>query len=305
MCFDLVLRFQRRNPALPPLESRSSRRTDRVDFPSPKPPPEAGLRVVTPATTWKFVLMISFAKRLLVGVLALAASGTAQHLSAEFSPNPAVPGGSVTFTITDASRSGLILSSSCGFFTIRHANLDGPPVGPLVACPQVLVPVAANGSFSFTWDQKDANGKPVGPGRYWFEATAYIPRLARFVTEQFCLSIQGPDEPALTGGVAQVGKTTGLTIFSPNDPGALYLAVVSLSSNRPITVVGLDTCVSPPLFVTPLVNALGILDASGQANLAVQVPNLPELAFQGFHVQALLASRRFRITNGLSFSIRR
>ena len=98
----------------------------------------------TPATTWKFVLMIPFAKRLLVGVLALAASGTAQHLSAEFSPNPAVPGGSVTFTITDASYSGLILSSSCGFFTIRHANLDGPPVGPSVPCPQVLVPVGAN-----------------------------------------------------------------------------------------------------------------------------------------------------------------
>ncbi len=250
--------------------------------------------------------MISFAKRLLVGVLALAASGTAQHLSAEFSPNPAAPGAPVTFTITDASRSGLILSSSCGFFTIRHANLDGPPVGPSVACPQVLVPVGANGSFSFTWDQKDANGNPVGPGRYWFEARAFVPRLRRFVTEQFCLSIQGPDEPALiAGGVAQVGKTTGLTINSPKDDGALYLAVVSLSSNRPITVVGLDTCVSPPLFVTPLVNALGILDASGQANLAVRVPNLPELAFHGFHVQALLASRRFRITNGLSFSIRR
>lgn len=249
--------------------------------------------------------MISFAMRLLTAVLALAASGTAQLLSAEFSPNPAVPGGSVTFTITDASRSGLILSSSCGFFTIRHANLDGPPVGPSVVCPQVLVPVAANGSFSFTWDQKDANGNPVGPGRYWFEARAYVPRLARFVTEQFCLSIQAPSEPALSaGGVAQVGVATGLTIFSPSDPGALYLAAVSLSSNRPITVVGLDTCLSPPLFVTPLVNGLGILDANGQANLAVQVPNLPELAFHGFHVQALLASNKFRITNGLSFSIR-
>ena len=250
--------------------------------------------------------MISFAKRLLVGALALAASGTAQHLSGEFSPNPAVPGVPVTFTLTDATRAGLVLSSSCGFFTIHRGTQDGPIVGLSVACPTVLVPVSASGSFSFTWDQRDGNGKPVGPGRYWFEARAFAPGLGLFVTEYFCLSVQELGKPALTAsGMAQVGKTTALTIHSPNDPGALYLAVVSLSSNSPITVVGLETCVSPPLFVTPLVNALGVLDASGQASLAVRVPNWPGLAFAGFHVQALLASRSFRLTNDLSFSIRR
>ena len=241
----------------------------------------------------------------LVSALGLAAGGAAQDLSGEFSPNPAPPGAPVTFTLTDATGQGLILSSSCGFFTIHQGTQDGPTVGLSIACPQVQVSVPANGSFSFTWDQRDANGNPVPQGRYWFEARAWDPGLAQMLTEFFCLSIQRPDEPALTaGGVAQVGKTTALTINSPNDPGAPYLAFVSLSSNRPFSAFGLDTCLSLPIFVSPLVKAFGFLGSSGQANLAVRVPNLPGLSFEGFHVQALVAGSVWRLTNDLSFSIR-
>ncbi len=239
----------------------------------------------------------------LIATLGFAVGATAQEFSAEFSPNPAPPGAQVTFTVTDATGQGLILPSPC-FVTIHRGTQDGPIVGLSVACPQVLVPVPPNGSYSFTWDQRDENGKLVPPGRYWFAAQQAID----FGEDDFfCLSIQGPEEPALTAKVAaEVGRTTALMINSPNDAGALYLAALSMSSNSPLSVFGLDTCLSPPIFISPLVRPIGFLGSSGQANLAVRIPKIPGLSFQGFHVQALIIGngRAWRLTNGLSFSIR-
>lgn len=242
---------------------------------------------------------------LLVG-LGLVSSPTAQrNLSGEFSPNPAAPGEPVTFTLTDASGQGMFLPSSCGFFTIYVGTQEGPVVGPSVVCPQVIIPVEPNGSFSFTWDQKDASGNPVPPGRYWFQAHVSGGVTPTIFTEWFCLSIQGPGEPALTAaGPAEVGGTTFMTISSASDTGAPYLAAMSLSSNNPFSSLGLDTCLSQPIFIVPGVDALGTLGPNGEAVLAVEIPNIPQLAYLGFHVQAVIGGRVLHLTNDLSFSIR-
>lgn len=251
--------------------------------------------------------MTTLAKRLsmLAGALGLAAGVAAQDLSGELSPNPAAPGEPVAFTITDATGQGLTLSSPCSFFTIHQGAQDGPDVGLSVACPAVLVGVEPHGSYGFTWDQRDRDGNLVPPGRYWFQAQAWEPGFGRLLTEWFCLSIQGPDEPALrAAGPARVGETTPMKLSSTADAGAPYLAALSLSSNDPVSAFGLETCLSLPVFVTFLVHPFGFLDASGQSDLAVQVPDIPQIRSLGFHVQALVAGRVWRMTNDLSFSIR-
>ena len=243
---------------------------------------------------------------------------SAQAVAGSFSPNPVAPGTPVTFTGTDATGLGLNLPSSCTWFTIHQGTPAGPVVPLGIGCPAVIVPIAPNGSFSFTWDQLDASGALVAPGLYWFETFVFDPGFTTTFTDFFCISIQPATAPSLVQTslgpfIAKVGQSTGLTISSAGDPGRSYVTALSLTSNNPINLFGLQFCLSPDVLlnislVNPgsvMTNSIGFLDAAGNSSgLTVNIPNDPSLAFQGFHTQALISGALgFKLTNDLSFTI--
>ena len=182
--------------------------------------------------------------------MCLAASSGAQAVAGSFSPNPVTPGAPVTFTGTDATGLGLNLPSPCTWFTIHQGTPTGPVVQLGIGCPAVIVPVAPNGTFFFTWDQLDASGALVAPGLYWFETFVFDPSFGATFTDFFCISIQPAGDPSLVmNGVVKVGQSTGLTVNSPADPNRPYLTALSLTSNTPFALSGLQFCLSiDPLF---------------------------------------------------------
>jgi hypothetical protein len=230
----------------------------------------------------------------------------AQTIAGSFSPNPVAPGALVTFTGTDAGGQGIHLPSPCTWLRIHAGSQTGPIVNLGLSCPSVLVPVAANGTFSFTWDQRDDTGQLVAPGKYWCEVLAYDNGFTTAYRDWFCLSIQPPGAPAITAaGPARIGLNTPLQITAPGQGGAIWVAAASLSSNVPIVVPGLDICLSNPLFFGPFTTPVGGLDASGNSSgLELVVPNAPFVLWQGLHVQALLfGANGLLVTNDLSFTI--
>lgn len=234
-----------------------------------------------------------------------AAAVSAQTVSVQFSPNPAPPGTPVTITGTDATGQGLTLPSPCGWVRIYQGSQTGPFVGPLVGCIQVLVPVAPNGSFSLQWDQQDQNGRNVPPGTYWVETRVFDANF-NVRTDWFCLSVQGAGVPALTAaGNAVVGQSTALQVNAPNAPAGFWFAAASLSSNNPISVLGLNTCLSTPITGDVFTNPFGQLDAAGQsAGIALNIPNLAPLRYLGLQLQALVVGGPgLQLTNALSFTI--
>ena len=243
---------------------------------------------------------------LLVALSALAAPAGAQAIAGSFSPNPVAPGVPFTLTITDATGQGLTLSSPCTWFQIHQGAQTGPFVSINVACPAVLVPVPPNGTYAFTWDQRDDTGQLVPPGTYWFDAHAWSSGFTTLYRDWFCISIQPPGEPALTAaGAAHLGQNTPLQISAPAQANALYIAAASLSSNDPITVPGLATCLSAPIFIGPFTAPVGALDGGGSSNgLELIVPAAPSALWQGLHVQALLLGNNgLALTNDLSFTV--
>jgi hypothetical protein len=220
----------------------------------------------------------------------------------------------VTLTGTDATGAGLQLPSPCTWFQIHQGTPTGPIVPLGIGCPTVIVPVLPNGSFSFTWDQKDASGAFVPPGDYWFRTSAWDGGFTTLYVDWHCISIQPAGAPALSSSTpAKVGASLDLALSSPAHPGALYVAAASVTSNLPIPLPGKLTCLSPDgLFALSLVptstvflNFQGALDGAGQATgLAVAVPAMPSLAYQSLKVQAVLVTPAgYTATNGLSFAI--
>jgi hypothetical protein len=241
---------------------------------------------------------------------ALALATGAQNISGEFSPNPVAPGVPVTLTITDATGAGLNLSSSCTWFTIHQGTQAGPVVPLGIFCPAVIVPVPPNGSFSFTWDQTDDTGSLVAPGLYWFEARAFDAGFGTVFVDWFCISIQPATDPALTVVTPpQVGMSMTVDLDAPLAPNAPFLIAASRTSNTPFSFLGLQFCLSPDaLFLSSLAGgfggAIGALDGSGHASVSFLLPANPAIAFQGFHLQALLASGGvFQNTNDLSLVV--
>lgn len=246
--------------------------------------------------------------------LCLAGAVRAQAVAGSFTPNPAPPGAAITFTGTDSTGGGLNLPSPCTWYRIRPGTPAAPPLSLGIGCPAVIVPVAPNGTFSFSWDQTDSSGTLVPPGLYWVETFVFDPSFSTTFTDFFCISIQPAGAPALVqNSPAQVGQSASLTISSPAHPGAAYLTALSATSNTPFTLFGQLFCLSPDnLFNISILNPasvmsswFGFLDATGTSSgLAVDVPADPSLAYLGFHAQAVIAGPAgFVLTNDLSFTI--
>jgi hypothetical protein len=243
---------------------------------------------------------------ILIAIPLLAATAPAQAVAGSFSPNPVAPGVPVTLTCTDATGQGLNLPSPCTWYEIHQGSQAGPVVPLGIGCPAVIVPIAPNGTFQFTWDQLDANGRLVPPGLYWFETRAWDPQFSVLHTNWFCISIQPPGAPALTAaGPARRGQATALSIAAPTEPGAVWIAAAAFTSNTPFSIFGLDTCLSLPAFLDPIMAPIGALDGNGNSSgMALVIPNSPVVLWQSLHVQALLVGNSgLRLTNDLSFTV--
>jgi len=234
--------------------------------------------------------------------LLLIAGLSAQTVAGSFSPNPVAPGVPVTFTGTDAAGQGVNLPSPCGWYRIHQGSQTGPVVPLGIFCIQVIVPVAPNGTFSFTWNQRDATGQFVPPGTYWFETRVWDAGFQTMSIDWFSISIQPAGVPALTAsGPARLGLPTPLTVTAPSEPGALYIVAASLTSNTPIP----GTFLSDPLFFEPFTSPIGVLDGSGSSSgLALLVPGSPVALYQGIHVQSLIfGASSWLLTNDVSFTV--
>ena len=199
-----------------------------------------------------------------------------------------------------------MLPSPCGWYRIHQGGQTGPIVPLGQFCLQVLVPVAANGTFSFNWNQRDSTGALVPPGSYWFEVRTYDAGFAGIRTDWFPVSIQSPPTPALTAtGPARVGMVTPMQISAPLEPGAVYAAALAFTSNVPLVVLGLQSDLDASLTFDFLQAPVGALDAAGQsAGLALAVPNSPFALWQGAHVQALIAGTAgLQLTNSIAFTV--
>jgi len=238
--------------------------------------------------------------------VALAAAAPAQAIAGSFQPNPAPPGVPITLTCTDTTGLGAVLPSPCTWFTIHRGGQTGPIVPLGLFCPAVLVPVAPNGTFSFTWNQRDDLGALVPPDSYWFEVRTFDTGFTGVRTDWFCISIQPANAPALTAaGPARIGQVTPLQLSAPLEPGAPFIAALAFSSNVPLVVFGLQSCLDASLSLDFLIAPIGALDALGQsAGLALSVPNTPFALWQGAHVQALLAGTAgLQLTNSVAFTV--
>jgi len=255
--------------------------------------------------------------RALVLPLLLPAALTAQTVAGSFAPNPAPIGQPITFTGTDATGAGFSIGTPCIWLRIHDGTPDGPLLQLNVGCGQIVVPVGPHGSHQVTWDQTKLVGNQLvqaPPGRYWFEAQVFVG--STVTTDWFCATIQdplNPSEPALSAPSApRVGQPAPLALAAPADAGATYVALAALSSNRPFDVGPLSFCLSSdPLLraslranATVFANGVGSLDGTGQASgLALLVPNDPQVAFRGLHVQALvLGSGGPRLSNDLALT---
>jgi hypothetical protein len=233
----------------------------------------------------------------------LTAGLSAQTVAGSFSPNPVAPGVPVTFTGTDASGHGVNLPSPCGWYRIHQGSQTGPIVNLGIFCIQVIVPVAPNGTFSFTWNQRDSTSQFVPPGTYWFETRVWDSGFTTLSIDWFCISIQPAGAPALTAsGPARLGLSTPLQVSAPSEPGALWIVAASLSSNNPIFP---GACLSDPIFFEPFTAPIGVLDGSGlSSGLALLVPGSPVALYQGIHVQSLIfGASSLLLTNDVSFTV--
>lgn len=243
--------------------------------------------------------------------VASSAAG-AQRLAGHFSPNPALPGEPVTLTLTDATGGGF--HWGCDLEMIRVGEQDGPVVTVASGCNGALFFTPPDGSRVVGWDQNDVDGNPAAPGRYWFRARSFAPGDFALSVDWFCLSIQDANAPALRlVDDTRVGEATELQLTAPNEPFAPFLVLASITSNHPLSLPGLDLCLTPDLLfavtlaaaVSPVFEpGLGWLDGAGAAVVRAAIPDDPSLSFQGFHVQALLATAAGIVaTNDLSLTI--
>lgn len=238
-------------------------------------------------------------------LLSFAAPLAAQNLAGEFTPSVAPIGTPVTFTITDSTGQGLNLPSMCTWYAIFQGSQTGPRLTLPGFCLTVLVPVAPGGSASYTWDQRD-NGSQVPAGNYWFRASVWDSTISRQFIDWFCLTLVDPGDPTFTmQAPAQLGQTVPFAIQAPQQPSAIHYVAMSFSSNNPVTLPGLATSLSLPIF-TGMQNGLGALDAQGNSTgIALSIPNLPALHNRGLHAQALLLSNSsLLVTNDVSITLR-
>jgi hypothetical protein len=243
--------------------------------------------------------------RFVVAPLLFTAAVQAQVVAGSFSPNPAPIGVPVTFTGTEAAGQGVNLPSPCGWYRIHQGSQTGPIVPLGTFCIQVIVPIAPNGTFSFTWNQQNSSNVQVPPGQYWFEVRTWDNAFTQLHINWFCISIQNPGTPAITAaGPARVGLQTALQINAPSEAGALWIVACSLDSNTPLALPGLEICLSAPIFLEPFTTPFGVLDPAGNSSgLQLIVPNAPQVLYQGIHVQSLILGTVPVMTNDLSFTI--
>lgn len=221
------------------------------------------------------------------------------QLSTTFGPARAPLGCPIRATIANDLET-TVQWDPCGF-----AVYDAQ--GQLVYAPSACAPVTLGPGdvHTSTWPQTDLAGNPVPPGQYFLES---------------------PSGPAVTVGGVQAaigplgslrrGRTRHLQLSSPQDPGARYLLLASMSRAS-----GFSTCGGTvPLdrdrilfasLANPVVfqRFAGRLDGSGlSVDPALAVPDDPRLSGVQVHFTFLVldpqaACRVRRISETASFPI--
>jgi hypothetical protein len=247
---------------------------------------------------------------------ALPALARAQALSVTLSQNPAPLGTPITVTALDAYNRGLYTPGGCLITSVRKGAPNGPSVGffPCTLLPVAIPPCGSPTPRSATWTP--ANN--LTPDLYFIEITHSVGPFMPTTTEYYCVTLEGavPGPRLAASGPPMVGGLLALNIAAPAYPNAIYVAALSGSTNVGIALPGGQRlCLDPDLlfsltFPVPIpgifTNFQGVLDASGQVgNIAVAIPNLPQLVCFPFHAQAVVLSGSSLIpTNDLTLYVR-
>lgn len=239
----------------------------------------------------------------------LAVALSCAAASAQFvtvAPNPSAQNQALNLTVTETAGSPLQLSSPCGWYRVRAGSPSGRLVATNAFCPQIIVNVAPNGSYTNQWDQIDAaTGRPVPPGRYWIESAVILSNgtVQRDWTSVDIVPSATPVRSVVQLAPAVVGQPLPLRVFAANHPNESYALFLGFSQNNPIIAPGfLELSLSDPLFLLES----GTLDAAGTSStFNILIDNNPTLAFVGFHVQAVIVDSAFTLntTNALGVLI--
>ena len=251
----------------------------------------------------------------LAATIMVAATASAQIMSAEISPPSARPGQPITLTVSP--NQPVTLSTGCAATSIRD-DINGNHV-TFYACPLILVNLAPCATYSQTWNQQDQFGNQVPPGTYWFEVS-YFTSAGSFQQEWFCFRIEAANSnpPTLRSlGPLVQGTTTLFEIDSPSSAGSFYLVLASLTSNTGLPFGADRLCLDNDVVLAQTVpvpnpaafiNFQGFLDPSGFAGgIAVNMPSFPPgVSCIPFHTQAILVDLGLgtaEVTNGITHTI--
>ncbi len=262
---------------------------------------------------------MSFSRTLCVLVVA-AAGVHAQTplLSCQISPNPAVPGMALTYTV-EATVVGA-LQTGCGISEIRQGSPSGPIVWQPFFCPLILIPVGPGAPWTGTFQTLANNGSPLAPGTYyaiinWNGQGALQP--AGCFPFRLDGAVGYPDPVLSASGNLVGGQTTTFTLSSPTDPGALYICAASMTTctgwllpNGSHVALDMNDPVFPLSYPVPLPGVFngfsGVLDGSGSTSaISVSVPLGFVPTGNPGAVQAAVIDTQgnIKLSNALTFSI--
>lgn len=254
---------------------------------------------------------------LLPAALLLAPGALSQsQFSVTITPNPAPPGATIVVTATAAAGSNLFTPFGClvnGVFDAPGGNLVAP--SPCTFLGLTVPPCGSTSPLMWQWNQNTTSGAAVPGTTYWFDIQYVVGGpFGPTTSEWYCVTIDDPANPvpALTAANTPVaGSQFMMTLDSPNDAGATYIAAISGTSNTGQTVLpGVTSCldadalfaVSFPAQPSLFSNFNGNLDASGNATLGINIP--PGLSCLQAHVQALIfGATGFRVSNDLTATV--
>ncbi len=259
--------------------------------------------------------MSPFRLSVLVAMLGVVLS--AQSLDVTISPNPAVPGATITISARSA-LSNVWTPGGCLVTGIRQ----GSPTGPLVAafpCTFLGVAVPQCGTAGSPRQSNWTPSASLAPGLYYAQiATTNGLYGPLYPTQYYAITVAAPaTTPTLAiGGTASVGAVVPVTLNAPSNASDVFVIAMSGSTNAgffangafisldydPLLLASLDGS-----YPTVFQNFSGLLDAVGASTgVSLAIPQIPGLACAPLFLQGVVipnSAQAIIPTNVVSFFV--
>lgn len=226
-------------------------------------------------------------------LLALALTLPAQGPTFVVTPDTAAMGTTRNIRVT-ATNTISVDFPGCLFSSVHSAGPGGPVLLGTPCPTPVPTQVQMCGVIDATWTPPAS----LGTGTFWLRCDYTDLTTGVLLTRWADFRIEQPQDAVLNQTVqSELGAVWSLDLLAAPLAGAPYIAAASLTTDvaqgSPAGLVSLDADFLFALsFPTPLpslfTNFQGTLDATGQATLLANIPNLLAYECVGVHVQAII-----------------